>query len=86
MSKTLVIIPHFNKLLLLKECVYHLEQQKYDNFDVLIVDNGSNDGSPEYIFELCNNNKKFHYILLNENTGFAFAVNRGLEYSISLFY
>ena len=83
MSKVLVIIPHFNKLILLKECLYHLEQQSYQNFDVLIVDNGSTDGSAEYIYDICNKNTNYHYILLNENTGFAYAVNRGFEYSIN---
>lgn len=83
MSKTLIIIPHFNKLVLLKECLYHLEQQNYDDFDILIVDNGSTDGSAEYIYEICNKNKKYHHILLSNNTGFAYAVNRGFEFSIS---
>lgn len=83
MSKVLVIIPHFNKLILLKECLYHLEQQSFQNFEVLIVDNGSTDGSAEYIYGICNKNNKYHYILLNENTGFAYAVNRGFEYSIN---
>lgn len=83
MNKILVIIPHYSKLILLKECLYHLEQQSYQNFDVLIVDNGSTDGSAEYTYDICNKNKNYHYILLNENTGFAFAVNRGFEYSIN---
>lgn len=82
MNKVLVIIPHYNKLILLKECLYHLNQQSYNNFDVLIVDNGSTDGSAEFIFKICIENKNYHSILLNENTGFAYAVNRGFEYSI----
>lgn len=83
MNKVLVIIPHFNKLILLKECLYHLNKQSFDNFEVLIVDNGSTDGSSEYIFKICNENSNYHSILLNENTGFAYAVNRGFEYSIN---
>ena len=83
MNKTLIIIPHYNKLILLKECIYHIEQQNYKNFDVLFVDNGSTDGSAEYIFDICKKNINYHYILLNENTGFAYAVNRGFEYSIN---
>ena len=83
MNKTLVIIPHYNKLVLLKECLYHLEEQTYSNFDILIVDNGSSDGSSEYIYDICKNNKRYHHILLNNNTGFAYAVNRGFEFSIN---
>ena len=82
MSKTLVIIPHFNKLLLLKECLYHLDSQSHKNFDILIVDNGSSDGSAEYIYDLSSKYDNYHSILLSENMGFAYAVNRGFEFSI----
>lgn len=83
MNKILVIIPHYNKLILLKECLFHLEQQSYNNFDILIVDNGSSDGSAEYIHKICKSDSRYHHIMLNENTGFAYAVNRGFEYSIN---
>lgn len=82
MKKTLVIIPHYNKIALLKECIFHLQKQTTDNFDIIIVDNGSSDGSDKYIFDLSNENSNIKYILLNENMGFAYAVNRGIEYSI----
>ena len=83
MSKILVIIPHFNKLSLLKECIYHLECQNFKAFDIMVVDNGSDDGSAEYLFDLSTQNSNIHNILLNENMGFAYAVNKGLEYSIN---
>ena len=82
MSRTLVIIPHYNKLSLLKECIKYLECQNFDDFDVIIVDNGSTDGSVEYIYDLSNGSNKYHNILFNENMGFAYAVNKGLKYSI----
>lgn len=85
-NRALVIIPHFNKLILLKECLFHLDNQNTENFDVLIVDNGSTDGSTEYIYKLCNENKKYHHIFLNENMGFAYAVNRGFDYAIKNSY
>lgn len=82
MSKILVIIPHYNKLALLKECVHYLECSENIDFDIMIVDNGSNDGSGEYIFNKAKENNNIHSILLNDNTGFARAVNKGLNYSI----
>lgn len=86
MKKILVIIPHYNKLILLKECLFHLEKQNYTNFDIMIVDNGSTDGSAEYIHKLTNENKIYKKILLSDNMGFAYAVNCGLNYSIDKGY
>lgn len=82
MKKVLVIIPHYNKLILLKECLFHLEKQDYHNFDIIIVDNGSDDGSAEYIHKLSSSDDRYKMILLNENMGFAYAVNCGLKYAI----
>lgn len=82
MNKVLVVIPHYNKIELLITCVNYLKKQDTDDFDVLIVDNGSNDGSVEFIYELTSNNNYYHSILLSENTGFAIAVNKGFKYSI----
>ena len=59
-----------------------MDSQTYNNFDVLIVDNGSSDGSSEYIYNLSNEKDNYHSILLSENMGFAYAVNKGLIYSI----
>lgn len=86
MNKILLIIPHYNKITLLKECLIHLYEQTKIFFDIMIVDNGSVDGSPEYIFKESKKNNRIHYILLNENMGFAYAVNKGLKYSIDNSY
>ena len=80
MNKVLVIIPHYNKLTLLKKCIKYLECQDFLDFDVIIIDNGSTDGSTDYIYNLTNN--RYHCIMFNENTGFAYAINRGIKYSI----
>lgn len=82
MNDTLIIIPHFNKLSLLKECIDHLMLQSSDDFDVMIVDNGSTDGSVEYIQSLSSSDSRFHFIFFNDNMGFAYAVNKGILYSI----
>lgn len=82
MNKILVVIPHYNKIELLATCINYLKHQDTDDFDVLIVDNGSTDGSVEFITELTLTDKRYHSILLSENTGFAIAVNKGFKYSI----
>ena len=82
MKKVLVVIPHYDKLDLLTKCIEKIKEQSFDNFEVVIVDNGSIDGSVEFINELTINDNKYHSILLSENIGFAAAVNKGIKYSL----
>ena len=82
MINTLVIIPNYNKLDLLKKCLYHLDNQTDKNFSVFIVDNGSDEETVRYIKEVCDENKNYYNSCLDKNTGFAFASNVGLKYAI----
>lgn len=43
------VVTH-NRLTLLKECINSLRNQTYRNFDILVVDNDSNDGTVEYLY------------------------------------
>ncbi len=54
MSKTTftIIIPNYNGLKYIEDCMAALKSQSYDSFNVLIVDNGSKDGSREYLEQL----------------------------------
>ena len=83
MARTLIIIPHYNKITLLKECLSYIDSNYNGTFDVMIVDNGSTDGSSQYIYELSQKNNHYHSILLSDNMGFAYAVNAGLQYSLN---
>lgn len=71
-----VIIPNWNGEHLLKTCLVSLSNQSFKDFEVIIVDNGSKDNSVRLIKESF---PKFKVIQLNKNTGFAYAVNRGIE-------
>ncbi len=74
--ETSVIIPNWNGLEFLKACLPSLESQSYRNFEVIVVDNGSTDGSVEYIKK---NFSKFRLIELSKNVGFSPAVNLGIK-------
>ncbi len=80
-SRVTVIIPNYNGLRFMDQCMDALEQQTYTDFVVLIVDNGSSDGSAEYLRNLAEG--RYHFpirtILLRENTGFSGAVNVGIS-------
>ncbi len=49
MKKAAVIIVSFNGLKFLNECLDALNNQTYKNFDIYFVDNGSIDGSYEFV-------------------------------------
>ncbi len=72
-----VIIPNYNGKHLLKEC---FDSLKYQNSvsEVIVVDNGSNDGSTSYIES---NYPEFNLIKNEKNMGFATAVNQGIKNS-----
>lgn len=71
-----VIIPNFNGKAFLKACLDSLTQQTKRNIEIILVDNGSTDGS----IELVNTHyPKVKIISLPFNTGFATAVNQGIK-------
>lgn len=74
--KTTVIIPNYNGKEYLKNCLLSLMRCEPSDFHIIVVDNGSSDGSTELLKEEF---PQVDSIFLNENTGFAAAVNRGLE-------
>ena len=70
-----IIIPNYNGRELLKNCIETLEHQTCLDFKLLVVDNGSTDGSVELTSEILD----FEMIALSENTGFCGAVNIGIK-------
>ncbi len=76
MAKVTVIIPNFNGREYLDGCLKSLSKQSFQDFEVILVDNGSTDGSIELIR---NKYPLVELIELPENTGFANAVNVGIK-------
>jgi GT2 family glycosyltransferase/CDP-glycerol glycerophosphotransferase (TagB/SpsB family)/glycosyltransferase involved in cell wall biosynthesis/ubiquinone/menaquinone biosynthesis C-methylase UbiE len=73
-----IIIPVFNKLNLTKQCIENIfKNTEYPNYEIIIVDNGSSDGTLEYINSLKSSNSKISFIRNNSNLGFAKAINQG---------
>lgn len=75
-KKIAIIIVNWNGKRLLADCLSSVFDQTYENFEVYFVDNGSEDGSIEYV---SSNFPKTNIIKLEENTGFAKGNNIGIE-------
>jgi GT2 family glycosyltransferase len=71
-----VVIPNLNGEKLLPICLDTLNIQTFQDFEVIVVDNGSRDGSLRLLKEEYPHVK---IISLDKNYGFAFPVNRGIE-------
>lgn len=65
-----VVIPSWNGRDLLPECLASLGAQTRSDFDVIVVDNGSEDGSVEFLRETY---PEVSIIALDANRGFAWA-------------
>lgn len=77
-KKVTVVIPNYNGIKYIRDCMDSLRTQEDADFDVLIVDNASKDGSLEVLQE---EYKEARIIALSENTGFCHAVNEGIRAS-----
>jgi GT2 family glycosyltransferase len=74
MVKASIIIPHFNGKQHLDDCLHSLRQQTFTDFEVLLVDNGSTDGSQAYVRQQF---PEVRLLELGRNLGFTGACNAG---------
>ena len=74
--KTTVVIPNYNGKHFLKDCLYALSKQTQKEFGTLVIDNGSSDGSVDYIKE---NFPAVTVVQFKKNRGFCKAVNYGIQ-------
>ena len=80
MKHVSIIIVNWNKKDQLELCLSSLKKTKYDNFSVVVVDNGSKDGSANMV------KQRFPMMDLieeKENFGFSKGTNIGIKYAIT---
>lgn len=78
MPSVCIIIPNWNSKEHLRECLLSLSKLDYTNYKIIVVDNGSTDGSVEMV------RASFPHVTLlanSQNLGFAKAVNLGIQAS-----
>lgn len=76
MGKTAVVIPNYNGIKYLPECLESLKKQSLQDFDVIVVDDCSSD---ESVREIECNFSWVTCVKRNRNGGFAVAVNDGIR-------
>lgn len=75
-----VIVPVYNVETYLEECLDSIQNQTYTDFEVLLVNDGSTDGSKTICERYCKENRRFH-LLNQENQGLSAARNTGVAAS-----
>jgi glycosyltransferase involved in cell wall biosynthesis len=73
MYQVTIVIPHYNGLQRIKDCLDSLSLQTFQNFTTVVIDNHSSDGSSEYIRD--------HYsdCRIPGNEAFEFPLNAGTD-------
>ena len=75
MREVSVVIPNYNGIEYIKTCLDALQRQTYGKVPIVLVDNGSTDGSRELVET---SYPQVKVIVFPENTGFCHAVNVGI--------
>ena len=73
-----VVVPNWNGERFLETCLSSLRRQSFKDFEVVLADNGSTDGSVEFV---ARNFPEVRIVRLPENRGFSAAVNAGIKAS-----
>lgn len=80
MNKVTIIIPVYNTEKYVIRCLDSIKNQKYENIQVIIINDGSTDNSEKIILEYINKNSFFAEYYKKDNGGLSSARNYGLEY------
>ncbi|MBU1152307.1 glycosyltransferase [Patescibacteria group bacterium] len=82
-AKVLVVLIHYNTPQYLKTCMFSLAQQKYENLEIVFIDNASpGKEGLGYMHEHHDDNSRVTIIANAENRGYARAANQGIRIGI----
>ena len=73
-----MVVPNWNGERFLSSCLGSLREQSFKDFETILVDNGSTDGSVAFV---SHNFPEVRVLPLGENRGFSVAVNAGIRAS-----
>ena len=74
-----IIVPIYNVASYLKECLQSIVAQSYENLDIILIDDGSDDESLKIALNFAENDERI-FVISKPNGGQATARNFGLEF------
>jgi glycosyltransferase involved in cell wall biosynthesis len=78
--KVSIAVPSYNYVQFLEACLSSIQQQDYPDFEVLIADGGSDDGSMEVIDRFCAEDKRFSLVSTSDD-GQASAIQKAFRHA-----
>ena len=84
MKKIFLVVLNWNRAKDTLECLKTIEELEVKNYQlhVIVVDNASVDDSKERLAKITLTNAKYHFLVNEENLGYAGGMNRGINYSL----
>lgn len=80
MCKVSIIVPIYNSEKTLNRCLNSIQEQTFNDFEVLLINDGSTDASLEICKSYCDKDKRFA-VYSQENAGVSAARNKGMDIS-----
>ena len=74
-----IIVPIYNVASYLKECLQSIVAQSYENLDIILIDDGSDDESLKIALNFAENDERI-FVISKPNGGLSSARNFGLEF------
>ena len=74
-----IIVPCYNHVGFIRDCVQSILGQQYPNKEIILIDDGSSDGTSDVIKEF-SNHENIH-VICRQNRGLANTLNQGIELS-----
>src|SRR5699024_8367707 len=79
MGKVSIIIPVYNTIEYLQECLTSVQNQTYNNLEIILVNDNSNDGSLSILKRFYEKDNRFKLHSFNERKGVGAARNFGIQ-------
>ena len=79
MPRVSVVMPVYNGEDYLAEAVDSIINQKFEDFELLIIDDGSTDRTPDIIKEFVAKDSRVRYIQNEKNLGLSQTLNKGIK-------
>jgi len=74
-----IITPSYNSAKFIAETIQSVQNQTYQNWEMIIVDDGSSDETETVVSSIIENDSRIQFHKLNQNSGPAVARNTGIE-------